>query len=199
MKVTFTRSGGFLGLTYKVELDTELLESEKAKELEDLVSKINITSLTSITDTVRDGYLYRIDIEDEDSKITAVYDSGALYNSERDIVPLIDYLEDRIDQSNIIPHAKTMLIRLTSETEDLFDDIEGKTFIGSRDSLSESIKELEDEINEELPWGWEISEIEEEKGNQVPLHLQYYSCIEGDFCDEECGISEWLYAYIFKE
>ena len=95
MRVTFHRSGGFIGFLQTWEFDTELMDADEAQKLELLISASGIQDERVMTNTIIDGYCYCIYIQDGFSKIKAYYDTGAIMNGllSEGMVNLIRYLE----------------------------------------------------------------------------------------------------------
>ena len=95
MKIKFRQSGGYAGLTKGCEINTELLSSEEAKELKSLVDQSGILEAKSKkSPNVADAYNYHLVIETIKKTYQVSFDEQNLYE---EVIPLIDFLEDRSD------------------------------------------------------------------------------------------------------
>lgn len=75
MKLTFTESGGYLGLTRHVTLDTSTLPPEEGRHLETLVRTSGVLGHTSgVTPAARDALQYELTIEEGAVATTVVFD-----------------------------------------------------------------------------------------------------------------------------
>jgi hypothetical protein len=91
MIVQFMQSGGFAGLLKGCDVDTTDLPPEQANELRELVEASKISASGEfVSDSSRDLHQYEITIEDETSKISAIFDDQTLPPSAK---PLVGYLK----------------------------------------------------------------------------------------------------------
>ena len=95
MKITFRQSGGYAGLLRGCEINTERLSSEEARELKSLVDQSGILEAQSKqSPNLADVFNYLITIETRDKTHQVSFDELSL---PREIIPLIDFLQDRSD------------------------------------------------------------------------------------------------------
>lgn len=65
MIITFTRSGGFTGIPVTKTIDTKNLSQDKAKKIEELVTKSDLSSYQQNTPTKPDRFTYTINIQND--------------------------------------------------------------------------------------------------------------------------------------
>lgn len=89
--IWFERSGGFAGMSVSVEIKSDTLSPDEAKELSKLINRCNFFEFKqdSISTGMPDQYLYRITIEKEGEKKELEFNETAIPQEFR---PLIDYL-----------------------------------------------------------------------------------------------------------
>ena len=91
MKVQFLQSGGFVGLVKGCEFDTAVIAPELTLELERLVSGSGISSSGEyVSDTGRDLQQYEITIEDENGKVSVMFDDLTIPQPAK---PLVGFLK----------------------------------------------------------------------------------------------------------
>jgi hypothetical protein len=93
MKVRFTQSGGYAGLSKGLEVDTKELPAEEAESLHRLVEESSMPEAGQyLSDTGRDLQQYEITIERGGEKTSLVFDDETLPPSAK---PLVGYLKKR--------------------------------------------------------------------------------------------------------
>ena len=99
MKIHFERSGGFAGMLTTVSVDTSLLPSEQAGQIQNIVEDANFFNLTSAPPPpkrgVADYFIYKITVEDG-RKHTVECTDIAMQPS---IKPLIDFLGTQVKKA----------------------------------------------------------------------------------------------------
>ncbi|PSB04980.1 protealysin inhibitor emfourin [Merismopedia glauca] len=93
MKIKFRQSGGYAGLRIGCELDTNLLPPEEATKLQSLVEQSDIFPTKSDrSENTADLINYEITIETKEGTHQVTFDDLTL---PENIIPLLDYLQDR--------------------------------------------------------------------------------------------------------
>src|SRR5687767_13078917 len=91
MRVRFVLSGGFAGAIRSCTLDTSALSKDKARTLEDLVRKADLSaSRQALSVSGRDLEQYEISVHDDDTSVTVTYDQSTLSPGTK---PLVAYLK----------------------------------------------------------------------------------------------------------
>lgn len=99
MRIYFRRSGGFAGLSSKVEFETDSLSPEEQQEIQEYVNNASFFNLpTSFLPSQRgaaDYYQYRISIETPECKHSIVTTE---FNTPTQLKPLIEYLTKKLEK-----------------------------------------------------------------------------------------------------
>lgn len=92
-RVSFTQSGGFVGVVHSCRIEVATLAAEERASLEQLVAASGLeASCECLSENCRDGRTYEIVIEHETSVVRAVFDDASLPEAAR---PLISFLKAR--------------------------------------------------------------------------------------------------------
>jgi hypothetical protein len=92
-RVSFTQSGGFVGVVRSCRIEVALLAAEERTSLEQLVAASGLeASCECLSENCRDGRTYEIVIEHETKVVRAVFDETSLPEAAR---PLVSFLKAR--------------------------------------------------------------------------------------------------------
>jgi len=92
-RVSFTQSGGFVGVVRSCRIEVAALAAEERASLEQLVAASGLeASCECLSEQCRDGRTYEIVIEHETRVVRAVFDDASLPAAAR---PLVSFLKAR--------------------------------------------------------------------------------------------------------
>lgn len=92
-RVSFTQSGGFVGVVRSCRIEVAALAAEERASLEQLVASSGLeASCECFSENCRDGLTYEIVIEHETRVVRAVFDDASLPAAAR---PLVSFLKAR--------------------------------------------------------------------------------------------------------
>lgn len=92
-RVSFTQSGGFVGVVSSCRIEVAALAAEERASLEQLVAASGLeASCECLSESCRDGRTYEIVIEHETRVVRAVFDEPSLPEAAR---PLVSFLKAR--------------------------------------------------------------------------------------------------------
>src|SRR5688572_2885500 len=93
MKVTFRQSGGWAGLFWEAELDTDVMPAEEAAELRSLVEQSGIlTADNAFSRKARDAQTYEIDVETGEGVVKVAFDDTTVPESAE---TLLEFLRNK--------------------------------------------------------------------------------------------------------
>jgi hypothetical protein len=90
MKVTFRQAGGWGGLFWGAELDTDVMPSEEAAELRSLVKQSGIlTADSGFSKKARDAQTYEIDVETDEGVQKLTFDDTTVPESAETLLEFL--------------------------------------------------------------------------------------------------------------
>jgi len=102
MKIYFKASGGFMGDRSSINLDTNSLSSNEARQLRDFINSSNFFELPSKSlpppRGAADYFQYKITIESDDGRKSHTLETNDITMAPS-LVPLIDFLQDKANKT----------------------------------------------------------------------------------------------------
>lgn len=93
MKIQFTQSGGFAGITRACELDTMHMNASDAERLEELLHGSGLLDLKDTQSSkARDSFVFQIEVSQKGDSRSVTVDDASLPEKAR---PLIEYLQSQ--------------------------------------------------------------------------------------------------------
>ena len=92
MKLVYSREGGLFAQVAQTEINTTDLPADLQKVVDAVLADSKLYKSRSATVTLRDGYQYRLDLQQGRKKVSLSFDDLTL---PEDVQPLIHYLQKR--------------------------------------------------------------------------------------------------------
>ena len=92
MKLVYSREGGLFAQVAQTEILTSDLPADLQKVVDAVLANPKLYKSRSASTTLRDGYQYRIDLQQGRQKVSLTFDD---LNLPDDVQPLIQYLQKR--------------------------------------------------------------------------------------------------------
>ncbi len=92
MKITLVRTGGVAGIRRAVQIDTEALDSVRARELERLVAAANLHRLPEPTTSTRsrpDRLRYKLTVQQGSRKQTVTFDEHRIPEAVKPLISAV--------------------------------------------------------------------------------------------------------------